>query len=56
VFRVVGTAAILGHAVGSLQDSIWKGVRWGVTAKFVFDGVVYGLVTAGTFAWLWPEV
>ncbi len=30
-------------------------MNWGTTGKFVFDGVVYGLVTAGTFGWLWPE-
>ena len=54
VFRVTGTAAILGYAVGHLHDSIWNGVRWGTTAKFVLDGVIYGLVTAGTFGWLWP--
>jgi hypothetical protein len=28
----------------------------GHTLKFVVDGVIYGLVTAGTFGWLWPEV
>jgi hypothetical protein len=54
VFRVVGTAAILGYAIGHLHDSIWKGQPWGTTMKFVLDGVVYGLVTAGTFGWLWP--
>lgn len=54
VFRFCGSAAILGHAVGSIHDSIWKGVRWSITLKFVFDGVLYGLVTAGVFAWLWP--
>ncbi|MFQ5511583.1 MAG: hypothetical protein ACE5EO_07010 [Candidatus Krumholzibacteriia bacterium] len=54
VFRVTGTAAILGYAVGSLQDSIWKGQSWGITLKFIFDGVLYGLLTAGTFGWLWP--
>jgi hypothetical protein len=37
-----------------VNDSIWKGVSWGTTARFVFDGVVYALVTGGTFAWLWP--
>jgi len=55
VFRFTGTVAILGYAVGSIQDSIWKGQSWTVTAKFLFDGVVYGLVTAGTFGWLWPD-
>lgn len=54
VFRVAGTAAVLAHAFSSVNDSIWKGVRWSTTFKFLFDGVVYGLVTAGTFAWLWP--
>ena len=55
VFRIAGTVAILGYAVSSIPDSIWKGQRWGITLKFVFDGVVYGLVTAGTFGWLWPD-
>ena len=31
------------------------GKPWGVVAKDVFDGLVYGLVTAGTFGWLWPR-
>jgi hypothetical protein len=55
VFRITGTAAVLGYAVGHLQDSIWKGASWGTTAKFVFDGAVYGFVTGGTFGWLWPQ-
>lgn len=54
VFRLTGTVAILGHAVSHVPDSIWKGVSWGITGKFIFDGIVYGLVTAGTFGWLWP--
>ncbi len=54
VFRVTGTVAVLAYAVTSLPDSIWKGQSWGTTLKFIFDGVVYGLVTAGTFGWLWP--
>lgn len=55
VFRVTGTAAILGYAVGHFHDSIWKGARWGTTGKFILDGIIYGLVTAGTFGWLWPD-
>jgi hypothetical protein len=54
VFRIAGAAAMLGHASTSVCDSIWKGVAWGTTLKFVFDGVVYALVTGATFAWLWP--
>ena len=55
VFRFTGTVAILGYAFSNVTDSIWKGVSWSTTAKFLFDGVVYGLVTAGTFGWLWPS-
>lgn len=55
VFRITGVAAVLAYSVGRIFDSIWKGVSWGTTGKFVFDGIVYGLVTAGTFGWLWPK-
>lgn len=54
VFRVVGTAAMMAYAIGGLPESIWKGTQWSITMKFVFDGILYGLVTAGTFGWLWP--
>ncbi len=55
VFRLTGTIAVLGYAFANIPESIWKGVSWSVTAKFVVDGVIYGLVTAGTFGWLWPD-
>lgn len=54
VFRIAGTVAVLGYAFSNVTDSIWKGVSWAITLRFVFDGIVYGLVTAGTFGWLWP--
>ncbi len=54
VFRVAATVATLCHAFSSVSDSIWKGVRWSTTFKFVVDGVVYGLATGAAFAWLWP--
>jgi hypothetical protein len=55
IFRVAGATAFVGYGVGQLQDSIWKGQTWGVTAKHVFDGLIYALLTAGTFGWLWPR-
>jgi hypothetical protein len=54
VFHLTGLAAVLGYAVGNLPESIWKGQKWSITLKFVFDGVVYGIVTGATFGWLWP--
>jgi hypothetical protein len=55
VFRVAGTTGFLGYAGAQIQDSIWKGQTWGVTFKHVFDGLICGLLTAGTFGWLWPR-
>lgn len=55
VFRVVGTAAWLGYGIGSISDSIWRAEPWRTTAKNVFDGLIYALVTAGVFGWLWPR-
>ena len=55
VFRVAGTAAFLAYGLAHLSDGIWKGQMWGATIKEVIDGLVYGLLTAGTFGWLWPR-
>src|SRR5882762_9998269 len=55
VFRVAGTTAFLAYGLGHLSNGIWKGQTWGMTLKEVFDGLVYGLLTAGTFGWLWPR-
>ena len=54
VFRVVGTASFLAYAFAHFSDGIWKQKPWSMTLKHVFDGLVYALVTAGCFGWLWP--
>ena len=55
VFRVAGTAAFMAYGLGLLSNGIWKGQPWSMTIKEVIDGLVYGLLTAGTFGWLWPR-
>lgn len=55
VFRVAGTLAFMGYGLGHFIDSVWKGQTWGVTFKHMFDGLIYALLTAGTFGWLWPR-
>ena len=55
VFRVAGTAAFLAYGLGQLSNGIWKAQTWSFTIKEVIDGLVYGLLTAGTFGWLWPR-
>ena len=54
VFRIVGSSAFLGYAGAHAADPIWRGARWSTTFKNLFDGLLYGLVTAGVFGWLWP--
>lgn len=54
VFRVVGTAAILGYSGALPSQAVWFGRSWSSTIKEIIDGIVYGLLTAGVFAWLWP--
>jgi hypothetical protein len=55
VFRIVGAIGFLVYGAGLMHDSIWWGKPWKNTWKDVFDGLVYGLVTAGAFGWLWPR-
>jgi hypothetical protein len=55
VFRVVGSIAFLAYGAGQIPAAIWMGKPWSVALKELFDGLLYGLVTAGTFGWLWPR-
>ena len=55
VFRFAGTTAFLGYSLATINNSIWGGRSWSTTLKQVFDGLLYGLVTAGCFGWLWPR-
>ncbi len=54
VFRFAGCTAFAGYALALLQNSIWYKRNWCATLKSMFDGLVYALVTAGVFGWLWP--
>jgi len=55
VFRFSGTVAFAGYGLALLQNSIWYKRSWSSTFKSMFDGLIYALVTAGTFGWLWPQ-
>jgi len=55
VFRVVGTIGWLAYAAAQLPAAIWMGKPWSIAWKEVLDGLLYGLMTAGTFGWLWPR-
>ena len=55
VFRVVGTVAFLGYGAAHAQESIWSGRSCVVTLKHLFDSVIFALLTAAIFGWLWPK-
>jgi hypothetical protein len=55
VFRFVGTTAFIAYGLGTVQESIWFGRLWSVTMKHALDGLVYALLSAGIFGWLWPK-
>ncbi len=54
VFQVTSTVAFLGYAFGNVNDWLWKGGRASTTIKYLVDGLLYSLATAGVFASMWP--
>jgi len=54
VFQVTGTAAFMAYGFIGYQEAIWFGLPAPVAFKHSLDGLVYALLTAGIFGWLWP--
>src|SRR5512143_1554706 len=54
VMRVTGTVAFAAYALPEISASIWKAQPWGNTARALFDGLVYSLITGLVFRLLWP--
>jgi nucleoside recognition membrane protein YjiH len=54
VFRVTGTAAILAYVAAIFPAAIWYAEPPGYVLGKVVDGVVWGLLTAGSFGGFWP--
>ena len=55
VFQVAGTVGVLAYGGAAAQGAIWFGHTWSRTVKDMLDGVIYGLLSAGIFGWLWPQ-
>ena len=55
VFQVTGTVGVLAYGGAAAQGAIWFGHTWSRTVKDMLDGVIYGLLSAGIFGWLWPQ-
>jgi hypothetical protein len=54
VFRFTGVTAFIAYTAAGWPISIWYKRAWSTTFKNTFDGLIYALLTAGAFGWLWP--
>ncbi len=54
VFCFVAPVGFLAFGWAVVPFSIWYGHPWSTTLKYLFDALVYGLIIAGCFGWLWP--
>jgi hypothetical protein len=54
-FHYGGLIAFVSYGMALPQHSIWYRRSWATTLKSMFDGLIYGAVTGGVFAWLWPN-
>ena len=54
VFRITGTVPFCCYAMSLPQRSIWFKQNWVTTARSMFNGLFYSILTAGAFGWLWP--
>lgn len=55
VFQIVGATAFIGYALALWQMTIWYQRSLRTTILSNIDGLIYALLTAGTFGWLWPK-
>ncbi|MCG8436123.1 MAG: hypothetical protein MJA83_19055 [Gammaproteobacteria bacterium] len=54
VFRFCTAVGFLAYGWATIPYSIWFGHPWSMTFKYIIDALIYALVVAATFAWLWP--
>lgn len=52
--HLVGLASLLAYSAGSVIDGIWMYKPWRSVAKDLLDAVIYAIISALTFMWLWP--
>lgn len=55
VFRFAGATGFIAYTVAQWEMPIWWWRSWSMTIKATIDGLIYALVTAGIFGWLWPR-
>ena len=56
VFQVAGATAFACYAVALWPARIWFKKSMQATINGTIDGLIYALLTAGAFGWLWPKM
>ena len=55
VVQLASATAFVAYGIGLWPMSIWYRRSWATTFKSSVDGLIYGLITGATLAWLWPK-
>lgn len=55
VFRFAGATAFFCYVVAQWEMPIWWWRSMSMTIKATVNGLIYALITAGIFGWLWPR-
>ncbi len=55
VFRFVAATAFIAFGWATIPFGIWYGLRWATVGRYLLDALIYCVLIAGTFAWLWPD-
>ena len=55
ILRLVSSVGVLAYGVGPAYEAIWYWRPWRTVVMGLVDALVYGLVMAAIFAWLWPR-
>lgn len=53
VFRIAGTALVLGQIGALFARAIWWGWRWSSVLVETLEGIIYAVLAAGVFSWWW---
>jgi len=56
VSQLASTTAFLGYTLARWSDVIWYRKSVSAALKATFDGIIYGLLTGGTFGWYWTRM